>query len=200
MATAVTERLTIPVKGGVEGWKEQLKAQLQALKTQPGYLRTRWGPWSEDLQKLDLLVGWASPEARETAIATPDMQKAWGGLSEVMDGAPTSYFVRFSPPAPKQVIDSPIVEGLSFHNCTVPEEEMRAMVEKASSIPGCNGVASGYSTDAVNGGKIFVAAIGWESLEASKAADKSIYATAGGAQPEIHHVNFNFPIKGFGGL
>ncbi len=57
MATGVTERLTLPVVGDTENWKLQLKTQLQALKTQPGYLRTRWGPWSEDMQKLDLLVG-----------------------------------------------------------------------------------------------------------------------------------------------
>ncbi len=128
------------------------------------------------------------------------MKAAWEDLVKVMNGEPSSYFVRFTPTAPQKVIDSPILEGLSFHDCAVSEDEMRAMVEKANSIPGCNGVASGFSTEEVNGGKIFVAAIGWESIEASKAADKSIYATAGGLSPETHHVNFNFPIKGFRGL
>jgi hypothetical protein len=55
--TAVTERVIISVKGDVSDWKLQLKTMLQALKKQPGYLRTRWGPWHEDMQQLDLLIG-----------------------------------------------------------------------------------------------------------------------------------------------
>lgn len=57
LAKAVTERVTIPVKGGVEDWKEQLKFLLQTLAKQPGCLRTRWGPWSENQQKLELITG-----------------------------------------------------------------------------------------------------------------------------------------------
>jgi hypothetical protein len=53
----VTERAIFTVTGGVEDWKHGLKLVLQTLKQQPGYLRTRWGPWSEDMQKLDLLIG-----------------------------------------------------------------------------------------------------------------------------------------------
>lgn len=53
----VAERVVLSVKGGVEDWKEQLKFLLQTLKTQPGYVRTRWGPWEEDMQKLDLIIG-----------------------------------------------------------------------------------------------------------------------------------------------
>jgi hypothetical protein len=55
--SGVTERVVFPVKGGVDDWKNQFKVVLQTLKRQPGYIRTRWGPWSEDMQKLDLLVG-----------------------------------------------------------------------------------------------------------------------------------------------
>jgi hypothetical protein len=55
--SGTTERVIVPVKGGVEDWKEQLKVLLQTLKEQKGYLRTRWGPHSEDLQKLELLIG-----------------------------------------------------------------------------------------------------------------------------------------------
>jgi hypothetical protein len=54
---AVTERLILPVKGDTESWKEQLKAMLQTLKTQDGYIRTRWGPHSENQQVLELLIG-----------------------------------------------------------------------------------------------------------------------------------------------
>lgn len=56
-AGGVTERMIIPVKGTKEDWKEPLKTYLLALKTQDGYLRTRWGPWSENEQVLDLISG-----------------------------------------------------------------------------------------------------------------------------------------------
>lgn len=57
LAHAVTERVIIPVRGSVDNWKEQLKSMLQTLQSQPGHLRTRWGPWSEDPQRLELLTG-----------------------------------------------------------------------------------------------------------------------------------------------
>lgn len=55
--SSVTERWIIPVVGGVEDWKNQLKVVLQTLKKQDGYLRTRWGPCSENMQRLELLIG-----------------------------------------------------------------------------------------------------------------------------------------------
>jgi hypothetical protein len=64
--SGVTERVIFPVKGGVEDWKHGLKLILQTLKQQPGYIRTRWGPWSEDMQYLDLLIG-----KRRTAHISP---------------------------------------------------------------------------------------------------------------------------------
>jgi hypothetical protein len=54
---AITERLLLQVKGDTETWKEQLKVLLQTLKTQDGYIRTRWGPHSENQQMLELLIG-----------------------------------------------------------------------------------------------------------------------------------------------
>ena len=118
----------------------------------------------------------------------------------VISGTPTTYYIKFVPYAPKEVISSPIVEVLSFANATGAEDDMRSAVEKAKSASGCNGVASGYSQSEVNGGKVFVAVIGWSGTDASKAADKSAYTKVGSGELEAHHVNFNFPIKGFGGL
>lgn len=54
---AITDRLVLPVKGGVEDWKEPYKQFLLSLKEQPGYIRTRWGPRSEDMNTIDLLIG-----------------------------------------------------------------------------------------------------------------------------------------------
>ncbi|KAF4784693.1 hypothetical protein HER10_EVM0011243 [Colletotrichum scovillei] len=204
LANAVTERVTIPVLGGVENWKEQLKFMLQTLSKQPGYLRTRWGPWTEDQQKLELITGWVSPDACEKWRKSKDFAEAMARFAPVLDGEPEAYLLRFKPYAPHAVINSPIVETLSFEDCRESENRMREVVERASRMPGCNGVASGLSLcppssssgDSI--GRTFVAAIGWTGLEASRAADKSAYT--GGMKTEVHHVNFNFPVKGFGGL
>lgn len=56
-ANAITERVIIPVKGGVDDWKEPYKQFLLTLKEQPGFIRTRWGPRSENMGVIDLLVG-----------------------------------------------------------------------------------------------------------------------------------------------
>ncbi|KAL2876516.1 hypothetical protein SGCOL_008325 [Colletotrichum sp. CLE4] len=204
LANAVTERVTIPVLGGVENWKEQLKFMLQTLSKQPGYLRTRWGPWTEDQQKLELITGWISPDACEKWRKSKDFAEAAARVAPVLDGEPVAYLLRFKPYAPHAIINSPIVETLSFEDCRESENKMREVVERASRMPGCNGVASGYSLcpptsssgDSI--GRTFVAAIGWTGLEASRAADKLAYT--GGMKTEVHHVNFNFPVKGFGGL
>lgn len=117
-------------------------------------------------------------------------------MKTVQSGEATSLLFRFVPYAPKEVIDASIVEVLTYSNCTVPEDEMRESVEKAKTLPGCTGVGSGYSLC----GKVFVAVIGWDGLEKSQGADKSLYVTANGLTPETYHVNFRFPVKGFRGL
>ncbi|KAL1854391.1 hypothetical protein Daus18300_011490 [Diaporthe australafricana] len=196
--TAITERVIIPVKGGVEDWKEPFKQLLLTLKEQPGYIRTRWGPRSEDPQTLDLMIGWVSPEAKNTFVSSDAHAKSMAQMGHVLNGKPSSYTIKFKPYAPREAISSPIVEMVTIRNCTGSEEELKALIEKGFSISGSRGGASGFATQEVEGhGKVFVGAIGWESVEASKAADKSSYVPNGFGDVEVHHVNYNFPIKGF---
>ncbi|ORY60827.1 uncharacterized protein BCR38DRAFT_348649 [Pseudomassariella vexata] len=201
-----TERVIIPVNGGVEDWKEQLKALLITIKQQPGYIRTRWGPWSEDKQKLDLtIVGWESKEASEAFAQTPAFTTAMNQFSSVLSGPIEHYCVNFRPRAPQKAIDSPVVEMITFPNCTADEDTLRDRVAKCNEVEGCRGCGSGYSIDSVGdkegGGKTYVAAVGWESMEASRSADKKIYVPGPEAgvtgKMEVHHVNYNFPVKGF---
>lgn len=118
-------------------------------------------------------------------------------MKNSMTGAPTHYTIKFKPYAPRDVINSPIVEMVTIRNCTGSEDELRATAEKGYSLSGAKGGSCGFSTAEVSGhGKVFVIAIGWESIEASKAADKS-YIPSGCGDVEVHHVNYNFPIKGF---
>ncbi|KAI3393225.1 hypothetical protein diail_4552 [Diaporthe ilicicola] len=196
--TAITERVIIPVKGGVEDWKEPYKQLLLTLKDQPGYIRTRWGPRSEDPQTLDLMIGWVSPEAKNAFVSSEAHSKSMAQMGQVLNGKPWGYTIKFKPYAPREAINSPVLEIVTIRNCTGSEDELRALIEKAFSMSGSRGGASGFSTQEVEGhGKVFVGAVGWESIEASKAADKASYIPSGCGDVEVHHVNYNFPIKGF---
>ncbi|WYZ37742.1 hypothetical protein EsH8_II_001248 [Colletotrichum jinshuiense] len=195
-ATGVTERMIIPVKGTKADWSEPLKAYLLALKTQDGYLRTRWGPWSENEQILDLISGWKSKEARDAFFASSEYSTAMNNFKTVITGPVKSYFIKFVPYAPRAAIDSPIAECITISGSTKSEDELRAIIDKARSMDGMNDLASGFSTEEVDGSKVFVAALGWQSVEKSRAADKSAYIPSDG-KVEVHHVNFHYPIKGF---
>lgn len=58
----MTDRVIVSVKGGVDDWKEHFKQFLLILKEQPGYIRTQWGPCSEDMNTIDLMIGMPVPE------------------------------------------------------------------------------------------------------------------------------------------
>lgn len=40
----------------VEDWKEEYKQFLLSVKDSHGYFRYRWGPWSEDMSKLEIIA------------------------------------------------------------------------------------------------------------------------------------------------
>ncbi|TDZ25377.1 hypothetical protein Cob_v001648 [Colletotrichum orbiculare MAFF 240422] len=197
----VTERMLIPVRGTKEDWKEPLKAYLLALKAQDGYLRTRWGPWAENEQILDLISGWKTKDARDTFFASAEYAAVMADFKTVMTGDVKSYFIKFVPYAPRAAIDSPIAEVITVSGAAQSEDELRAQVDGARGMPGLNDLASGFSVDdddvgGGGGGRVFVAALGWQSVEQSRAADKAAYIPASG-KVEVHHVDFHYPVKGF---
>ncbi|KAK1959643.1 hypothetical protein LY78DRAFT_725380 [Colletotrichum sublineola] len=194
--TAVTERMIIPVRGTKEDWKEPLKAYLLALKRQDGYLRSRWGPWSENEETIDLLSGWKSKDAHDKFFASDEFARLMGDFKKVMTGPINSHYIKFVPYAPRAAIDSPITEFITITNPTMREDEMRAYVDNARRVDGLNEIACGYAVGDFGGDTVFVAALGWESLEESRAADKSAYYPATG-KAESHHVYFHYPIEGF---
>lgn len=118
-------------------------------------------------------------------------------MKPVMSANAEHYFIHFKPFAPREGLDSPWVEMMTWKNCTANEDELRAKIETAKDIDGTNAYACGYSPDQSG---TFVAVVAWKSLELSQAADKSSYLPSQLGPPEVHHVNFNFPIKGYRGL
>jgi hypothetical protein len=128
----VTERLILPVQSGAD-WKEPLKFLLQTLKKQDGNIRTRWGPHSENVDNLELLIGesaispfhlnqfsnrtpgWDSSEAQEAFQNSPAFGTVMSQLKPILSGKPTVYFVQFAPYAPKEVIGPPPLLLPPFH-------------------------------------------------------------------------------------
>jgi len=122
-------------------------------------------------------------------------------LKPVLAGKPSSYFVQFIPYAPKEVIDAQYVQVITITGSAASEGDLRSLIEKFKAMSGCTGASSGLTTEDVEGkGKLFVAVVGWESLDASKAAQTSVNLGSAGGAVESHHVNFRFPVKGFRGL
>lgn len=142
------------------------------------------------------MTGWKTKEARDGFFASAEYKDVMANFKTVMTGDIKSYFIKFVPYAPRGAIDSPIAEVITISGASMSEDELRAQIDKARSMPGLNDLASGFSVDDVDGGKVFVAALGWDSVEKSKAADKSAYIPSNG-KVESHHVNFHYPVKGF---
>ncbi|PMD64844.1 uncharacterized protein K444DRAFT_608527 [Hyaloscypha bicolor E] len=192
----VTERLILPVQSGAD-WKEPLKFLLQTLKKQEGNIRTRWGPHSENVDNLELLIGWESEAAQQTFQNSSDFGTVMSQLKPILREEPTVYFVQFVPYAPKEVIDASIVQVI-----TVPasqESAIKSTIESYKSVSGCTGASSGLSLAEVKGkgAKVCVAVVGWESLEHSQTNATKVDV---GSDVEVHHVNFRYPVKGFRGL
>ncbi|TEY71191.1 hypothetical protein BOTCAL_0099g00180 [Botryotinia calthae] len=130
---------------------------------------------------------------------TPAFQEMLIQVKPNLTAPPNIVIIEFKPYAPKEVINAHFVQMLTIEQGTSSEDDLRAQITKFKDLEGCTGVASGLSKDDVDGkGKVFIAAVGWESLEASEKAKESKGVVLSGA--ESHHVNFRFPIKGFHGL
>ena len=144
-------------------------------------------------------IGWESEEANRKFQASADFAQVMETLKPILTGKPSVYFMEFKPYAPKEVIDAPFVEMLTFSPLDdgITEDQARSAVETYKTVEGCTGVASGLSTagvESADGKKVFVAVIGWQSLELSAAGNASKALSITG-KSEKHHVNFRYPVK-----
>lgn len=99
---------------------------------------------------------------------------------------------------PPQLINSPICEVITIRHCTGVPESLATTLKKAEGLPGCIAAHSGVAaTNHTEDGTIWIGFVAWENLESSKAADKTLYTPTGFGSSEVHHINFNFPIKGY---
>ncbi|KAK2015788.1 hypothetical protein LZ32DRAFT_670982 [Colletotrichum eremochloae] len=197
-------RIILDVEGDVPDWKEEYKKFLLCVKDSEDYFRYRWGPWKEDPHKLEIMASWASVESRAAFGKSPQHQKAIEALKPVLAGPMPTKCPRFDLdvntfiPPPPQLINSPICEVITVRHFTGNATEMAARLKKVEALPGCFAVHSGIAgTNLPDQGTVWLGFIGWRDYESSKDADKSIYMPHGVGEIESHHLNFNFPIKGF---
>ncbi|KZL80817.1 dimeric alpha-beta barrel [Colletotrichum incanum] len=197
-------RVILDVVGDVPDWKEEYKKFLLAVKDSEGYFRYRWGPWKEDPSKLEILATWAPLETRAAFGKSPQHQKAIEALKPVLAGPVPTKCPRFDldvstfVPPPPQLINSPICEVITVRHCTGDPKEMAATLKKAEALPGCYAAHSGIgASNTPDQGTVWIGFVGWRDYESSEEADKSVYMPHGVGELESHHINFNFPIKGF---
>lgn len=218
-------RVILDVKGDVPDWKEEYKKFLLSVKDSEGYFRYRWGPWKEDPSKLEILAStcrppfpdivpcihssppctaWAPMETRQAFGKSPHHQRAVDALKPVLAGPTPTKCPRFDldtttfVPPPPQLINSPICEVITVRHCTGDPKVMAETLKRAEALPGCYSAHSGVgATDTPDQGTVWIGFVGWRDYESSEEADKSIYMPHGMGELESHHINFNFPIKGF---
>ncbi|WYZ36512.1 hypothetical protein EsH8_II_000018 [Colletotrichum jinshuiense] len=197
-------RVILDVTGDVPDWKEEYKKFLLSVKDSEGYFRYRWGPWKEDPSKLEILATWAPLETRAAFGKSPQHQKAIEALKPVLAGTVPTKCPRFDldvstfVPPPPEIINSPICEVITVRHCTGDPKAMQATLKKAEALSGCYAAHSGIGAlNTPDQGTVWIGFIGWRDYESSKEADKSIYMPNGVGELESHHINFNFPIKGF---
>ncbi|TDZ32156.1 hypothetical protein C8035_v000708 [Colletotrichum spinosum] len=196
-------RIILDVTGDVPDWKEEYKKFLLSVKDSEGYFRYRWGPWKEDPNKLEILATWAPLENRAAFGKSENHQKAIDALKPVLSEMPVKcprfdLDVRTFVPPPPQLINSPICEVVTITHCTGNREAMAEKFKQAETLPGCHAAHCGIGgTDTPDKGTVWIGFVGWRDYESSKDADKSLYIPEGCGNAESHHINFNFPIKGF---
>lgn len=120
-------------------------------------------------------------------------------LKEVPSKCPRFDFdmSTITPPS-KELLDSPLCEVITVTHCTGDPAALAEQLKKAESHSGCLAVHSGViARDTPDRGTVWLGFVGWNNQESSTAADKSVYMPAGVGEVESHHINFNFPIKGF---
>ncbi|EQL03350.1 Dimeric alpha-beta barrel [Ophiocordyceps sinensis CO18] len=196
-------RITLDVKGDVPDWKEAFKQFLLTVKDSDGYFRYRWGPWEEDRGKLEIMATWAPLEKRQAFGKSEHHQRAIDALKPVLKSMPSKcprhdLDVRHFVPPPPQLLESPVSEVITIRSCTGNPEAMAATLKKAEANKGCIASHAGLaSVDDPVYGTVWIGFIGWENLDASKSADTAAHTPTGVGEVERHHINFNFPIKGF---
>lgn len=146
---------------------------------------------------------WSSGDLHHKFVSDAEKMAALVHIMQpLFASAPSLYLVDFVPSPPAVVLDAPVAEMLTFHS--LPDgftlDSVNGFMDMVASTEGNLGVAKGLSRGNVAGepggeaiGKVFIAAIGWTSLEANvKGRQSEVFANASKANVkiELHHTTF----------
>ncbi|KAL4880364.1 hypothetical protein BJY04DRAFT_219359 [Aspergillus karnatakaensis] len=120
MPRPVTEVVTIPVQPD-ENLEQAIKRLKAILSRQQGFQYLKWGRWVQEMNKVQLIIGWDDISYHERfKQSDSDSTAAEAALRPVLAGAPMSFHVYFDPIALEEILEAPIVEVATFFS--VPED------------------------------------------------------------------------------
>lgn len=171
---------------------------------------------------MRLFVDWDSTDAHKTFINSREYGPFLKHLGGILDGAPVLYHVGFQPhPASAALSDtnSPVTEVLTLYfeqsvDISKVESELKKFVsgvEESIKDNSLKGSAGGWSEEEVSnekaGGKakVYVAVIGWESVEAHNNAKKGFESSMPILKglpglKDVHMVHVKFTEQNGGGF
>jgi len=216
---STTEVVTLPFLPGLDlgagDPKEAWDSVLRTVADQPGYQKIFWGRQVEHPDIVQLCIDWDSLEAHQTFMASPAYGTFGAAVSKLLAGAPSLYHTTMPSNSPfAGSAAAPATELLLLYfDLSYPQAEFDANWAKFAQLcsekaDGCHGCAGGWSIEEVTHkglgkegeegkGRLFFAAIGWDSVEAhmafreTPAFNEIIPLVVGGPKAfEVNHVKF----------
>ncbi|KAF2813753.1 uncharacterized protein BDZ99DRAFT_436210 [Mytilinidion resinicola] len=210
--TQASEVVVVPLKAGIDlesgEYKTALDAALKALSEAEGSQKVSYGRQVENPDVLDLSIDWGLPTNFHTFITSPAYAPFRAVLGTLVAGPPKINIVSRLQNGPFfSVITAPITEMVTlFFPASYAEADFNANFAKFKAIidesaEGAKGVVGGWSVEEVppaeGDAKLFVGAIGWESIDAhmefrkTEAFKEAIPLLREGSDKiTMHHVKF----------
>ncbi|KAK0642426.1 hypothetical protein DIS24_g9038 [Lasiodiplodia hormozganensis] len=222
-----TENAILPLKPDIDittgDAAKTWRSTLDTILAQPGLQRIAWGQWRENPHNLQMLIDWDAVSSHQAFIQSPSYEPFLTNISTLLasppqlthQSFPTTTTTTSSSSSPLEAVTTaaPVTELVSFY---VPatyntadfvgpwDEFARVAAENAQGIVGSAGawaeeddVEHASLKDVGGKGRVFLALIGWESVDAHMAyretqafKDSIVKLRALVSGIEMHHVEF----------
>lgn len=210
----VTENAVLPLKAGLDlsqgDAAQTWRSTLDTIQSQPGCQRVAWGRQRENPDHAQMLIDWDSIDNHKAFIASPSYGPFLAGVSALIAAPPVLTHHAFPSAVPAVTTSAPVTELVSFYfpadyntsDFAAPWDEfVRVAAENAKGLVGSSASWAEEEVEhsSLKGekGKVFLALIAWESVDAhmayrdTQAFKKSIVKLRNLVSGiEMHHVDF----------
>ncbi|OAL20113.1 hypothetical protein AYO20_11550 [Fonsecaea nubica] len=192
----VTEVAFLPLRPGVDindtstSEGKVMANMVEVGKHAPGVQKNYWGIEEENSAHVHLMLDWDSLEAHKAYQARPEYPEFLAAARSMVNPESTSeaFHVSFTPHPPTPALQAPVTEILRAYypvdqvstEGVAFEADLLRLLDalRAHGVPGFSGeISSGWSLEEVDyestPSKVFVAYIGWDSVQAHVDATKS---------------------------